>query len=120
MTDDITRRAGDLGMNVNDITRPAIIELLKGVLTEIHNNDNQYDVRYTLVFAAMNLANSVGYDVGVKFNPQEPEWPIFYIDLPTGQISWHMPEYTGDWDGHSTEEKYRRVNNYINSHSDLD
>lgn len=43
-----------------------------------------------------------------------------FIDLPTGQASWHfhereahlfagLPEYTKPWDGHSTAEKYRRV-----------
>lgn len=44
-----------------------------------------------------------------------------YIDLPTGQVSWHfhdsqaylfkdLPSYEGAWDGHDTPEKYRRVN----------
>lgn len=43
-----------------------------------------------------------------------------YIDLPTGQASWHyhdsqswlfdhLPEYQGVWDGHTTEEKYERI-----------
>lgn len=43
-----------------------------------------------------------------------------YIDLPTGQVSWHyhdsqahlfahLPPYAGTWDGHDTEEKYRRL-----------
>lgn len=43
-----------------------------------------------------------------------------YIDLPTGQASWHyhdsqaplfahLPEYKDEWDGHTTEEKYERV-----------
>jgi len=43
-----------------------------------------------------------------------------YIDLPTGQASWHyhdsqaylfadLPAYTGKWDGHTTEEKYSRI-----------
>lgn len=43
-----------------------------------------------------------------------------YIDLPTGQVSWHfhdsqahlfagLPAYGGKWDGHDTPEKYRRV-----------
>lgn len=43
-----------------------------------------------------------------------------YIDLPTGQASWHfhdsqaylfagLPPYTGQWDGHDTPEKYRRL-----------
>ena len=43
-----------------------------------------------------------------------------YIDLPTGQVSWHfhdsqahlfdgLPPYTKPWDGHDTPEKYRRL-----------
>jgi len=43
-----------------------------------------------------------------------------YIDLPTGQTSWHyhdsqaylfadLPAYKGKWDGHTTEEKYARI-----------
>ena len=43
-----------------------------------------------------------------------------YIDLPTGQVSWHyhdshvhlfeyLPERGVEWDGHDTEEKYRRL-----------
>lgn len=43
-----------------------------------------------------------------------------YIDLPTGQVSWHfhdsqaylfdgLPAYQGAWDGHDTPEKYRRL-----------
>lgn len=43
-----------------------------------------------------------------------------YIDLPTGQASWHfhdreahlfegLPKYEKPWDGHSTPEKYRRL-----------
>ena len=43
-----------------------------------------------------------------------------YIDLPTGQVSWHfhdsqaylfahLPPYTNPWDGHTTDEKYKRL-----------
>lgn len=43
-----------------------------------------------------------------------------YIDLPTGQASWHyhdshahlfarLPHYTKPWDGHTTPEKYSRL-----------
>jgi len=51
----------------------------------------------------------------------DPEWNgCVYIDLPTGQVSWHfhdsqahlfagIPAYQGEWDGHTTEEKYRRL-----------
>lgn len=43
-----------------------------------------------------------------------------YVDLPTGQVSWHyhtshaylfehLPPYTTPYDGHTTDEKYRRL-----------
>ena len=46
-----------------------------------------------------------------------------YIDLPTGQASWHyhdsqahlfahLPPYAGTWDGHTTEQKYERIAGY--------
>lgn len=45
---------------------------------------------------------------------------VVYIDLPTGQASWHhhdsqaylfadLPPYTKPWDGHTTPEKYERL-----------
>lgn len=55
-----------------------------------------------------------------------PDWPVLFVKLPTGQVSWHispddvalfrnvrrtmagMPDAPA-WDGHSTEEKYARV-----------
>ncbi len=49
------------------------------------------------------------------------EWHgCVYIDLPNGQASWHyhdsqhhlfahLPPYTGQWDGHTTEQKYERL-----------
>lgn len=47
-----------------------------------------------------------------------------YIDLPTGQVSWHyhdsqahlfkdLSPYTKSWDGHTTEEKYSRLANLL-------
>lgn len=58
----------------------------------------------------------------------EKEWPVVYIELSTGQVSWHVP--TGDvppgcrvfvrgvgseelWDGHDREEKARRIETYL-------
>jgi len=53
------------------------------------------------------------------------DWEVFwhncvYIDTPKGQMSWHfhdkdaylfdgLPPYEGEWDGHTTEEKYQRL-----------
>jgi hypothetical protein len=51
----------------------------------------------------------------------EPEWHnCVYIDTPAGQMSWHyhdseamafadLPDYTKEWDGHTTAEKYERM-----------
>jgi hypothetical protein len=51
----------------------------------------------------------------------DPEWEnCVFIELPTGQVSWHyhdreadlfahLPAYTKPWDGHTTAEKYARV-----------
>ena len=68
-----------------------------------------------------NLAMRLGYPVGVADDPEESGWPVLLIRLPTGQVSWHyseddakkyldhVPRRANDWDGHNTEEKYRRV-----------
>jgi hypothetical protein len=62
-----------------------------------------------------------------KHDPNDKEWEddwrnVVYIDLPAGQVSWHFHDshsqllndlgiYTRSWDGHSTDEKYKRVLN---------
>ncbi|HTJ70329.1 MAG TPA: hypothetical protein VL551_22520 [Actinospica sp.] len=53
-----------------------------------------------------------------------PDWFVVYIDLPTGQATWHIspedwwifacvPHGDAKWDGHSTPEKYQRVRDLI-------
>lgn len=56
-------------------------------------------------------------------DPTTPEWAVVTIELPTGQASWHIApddmdlfqhvqqvtRYARSWDGHTTDEKYRRV-----------
>lgn len=88
---------------------------LRNVLHKIKNNDLIYDKRYKLVFKALSLAIELGYKAGVRIDEEEPEWPVVYIELPTGQVSWHMPQHIKKWDGHTTEEKYKRVDEYNES-----
>ena len=73
-----------------------------------------YD-RNQAVLALARLAQRLGYQVGVK---PDAEWPILFIDVPAGQVSWHIPaaelvgewpEYPGEWDGHALNEKRRRM-----------
>lgn len=53
-------------------------------------------------------------------DPEEPDWPVLFVDLPSGQVSWHIAPDDLDlfghvrlgsaaWDGHSTQEKYARL-----------
>jgi hypothetical protein len=59
-------------------------------------------------------------------DPSAPDWPVLFVELPTGQVSWHIsPDDVGlfrhvrrtmagmpdapVWDGHTTDEKYARV-----------
>jgi hypothetical protein len=81
---------------------------LAEILALIERHDEDYPVRYGYVLAAMALAETQGHSTGIRIDPAAPEWPVVYIELPTGQVSWHMPQHPVPWDGHDTAEKYRR------------
>ncbi|WP_086853371.1 hypothetical protein [Amycolatopsis kentuckyensis] len=86
---------------------------LRLALGDIEPNDTNYPVRYVRVFQAAAMALQCGYTAGVRLDPAEPDWPVVYIDLPTGQVSWHMPAYSPAWDRHTTAEKYERIRAFI-------
>lgn len=55
-----------------------------------------------------------------RADPNAPDWPVIFVNLPTGQVSWHVnPDDlnlfdhatvgTETWDGHTTDEKYARL-----------
>lgn len=81
--------------------------------------EEAYFDRNMAVQVLTKMANQLGYNIGIK---DDPEWPILYIDLPTGQVSWHIPrneligtypKYTGKWDGHDVEEKRNRLIKFL-------
>lgn len=91
-----------------------------------------YAERNQVVALLARMAPWMGWNSGIGYHPEsdatwEPDWrTIVFVDLPTGQASWHfhiseqhllqrglLPSYLGEWDGHSTEEKYRRVNDAL-------
>jgi len=91
-------------------------EILAVVLWQIRENDTNYPVRYGLIWEAMGLACQLGYPAGVRvdYDAIEPRFPIIaYIELPAGQVSWHMPPHTVDWDGHTTDEKLGRISDFV-------
>lgn len=95
-------------------------------MTEVVNQsstlqDAYYD-RNLVVQALAKLAILAGYTVGIKIDPEEPNWPILFMDLGTGQMSWHLPKdealrsfpvYNQPWDHHDLEEKRARLKCFI-------
>lgn len=104
---------------------------LSEAITRISELDAQKDAAYSernqCVALIARMARRMGWRVGVAQHPAEDtswedDWrTILFIDLPTGQATWHfhdsekgllegLSEYVdAKWDGHSTPEKYVRV-----------
>jgi len=83
--------------------------------------DEAYLDRNLCVQVIASMARQLGYNAGIRENG---DWPILYIDLPTGQVSWHIPkadiagispEYHKEWDGHDVEIKRMRLIEFIKS-----
>lgn len=94
--------------------------MLEDLLRVQRERDGAYAERNQLVAL---LASA--FPAGIKRTAIEgwdAEWHnCVYIDLPGGrQASWHyhdreaalfahLPPYAGEWDGHTTDEKYARI-----------
>lgn len=87
--------------------------MLQLMLEEIESHDTDYAERYGYVLHAMSWAHTAGLQTGIAIDPADPDWPVVYIELPTGQVSWHMPAHPEPYDGHSTVEKYQRSRAFI-------
>lgn len=90
---------------------------------EASKND-AYSQRNRCVALIARMALRLGWRAGVGRHVGEnweDDWrSIVFVDLPAGQISWHfhdsesallegLPKYESGWDGHSDDEKWRRV-----------
>ena len=93
----------------------------KSVTEETHH----YRDRNYLVLMAARLAQEAGYQVGVNTDSDYPESPVVYIELPSGQVSWHLspthfaslskllPKHERAWGRHTTGEKQLRICEYF-------
>lgn len=79
------------------------------------DNEQNYAVRNSLVYEALTMTSRLNMACGIGIDPNEPEWPTIFINLPNGQISYHVPSYVGTWDKHSTPEKNLRILAFIAS-----
>ena len=84
--------------------------------------DDAYLDRNLAVMALAKLAEQQGYPVGIMQDPQQPGWPVIMIDLPSGQVGWHIPEsdllgswqkYSDEWDGHNLKDKRQRLAQFL-------
>lgn len=84
--------------------------------------DLVYAERDMCVSLIARLAVAAGYQAYLAVDETADEgWRhIVYVELPSGQVSWHLkdkelgwfrglPTRPNKWDGHDTAEKYRRV-----------
>ncbi len=80
--------------------------------------DDAYFDRNQAVQTMAKMAQQLGMKVGLRRDLDAPGWPVLMIDLPEGQVGYHLPEdqvvgdwpeYDKDWDGHSLAEKRDRV-----------
>lgn len=88
---------------------------LSNKLLEIQREDQheRYKNRAFFLYEALALAISCGFKAGIRIDPKEPEWPVAFIELPTGQISYHLEQHDQPWDNHTTEQKMLRILQFI-------
>lgn len=99
------------------------------LISQLMQEKNAAITERDLVLAiASKLATVCGLEAEL-WQHEEEEWEdewrnIVAIYLPTGQVTWHIHDSelqyfqhlkpgVNKWDGHSTEEKYQRVKNFV-------
>jgi hypothetical protein len=81
----------------------------------------EWALRNKLVIRSVELALAAGLRAGYGHDRKFRDFSVVaYIDLPTGQVSWHLPTgtppsppYDGEWDGHSHDEKAMRITVFL-------
>lgn len=122
MADDYAVREQELERQHTERNRSFATARFRTTLKEIERADEEhdYDRRNTLVMDAVSQAQGLGFLAGYRIDTDEPAWPVAVIELvlPDGseaQVSWHLPEHPRRWDGHDTDEKYRRVHAFTSA-----
>ena len=85
---------------------------LQSLLNEIEANDTNYSLRYSLVLKALCVANALEIKTGFRWDPNENGWTVITIELPTGEVSWHMPNQSKEFEGYDNKVKYERCHAY--------
>jgi hypothetical protein len=94
------------------------LQMMRSAFVRVCVNETlkDYGKRNDAVIEALHHALAYGYKAGIRFDPAEPEWPVVFIELAQGQVSWHITQHGQVWDGHTTEEKYKRLHEYLKNY----
>ncbi len=105
-------------------------EAMPRLMTEVEHLTQQKDGAYSERNQLVGFISKLFPASLERHEPSDDSWDddwrwVVYIDLPTGQVSWHihdselpnfshLPQHQGRrWDGHTVAEKYARLNNHI-------
>lgn len=82
-----------------------------------------YDIRNNQIYEAVFFARNAGLKAGfcihtpvqeIIDNNWDERWGVVaYIELPTGQVSWHIESPDIKYDGHTYEQKHQRIQNFL-------
>lgn len=121
----LTRTLIKLAIKIGNVSAWVSDSGEKGKFESDSLNDAYFD-RNQAVMLAASFAEQLGDGLcsGWKENPDDPDWPILYINLPIeGQVSWHIPKaervdfgcgtWYAEWDGHDLAEKRKRIDHYL-------
>jgi hypothetical protein len=96
--------------------------------------DAAYTERNKLVVLLAHLYRFKGRSAGRSMDSAETVgWQnVVLIDLPTGQVSWHigdhdlkasgaldLPFFGAEWDGHTNEQKWKRIEELVGLYAEL-
>ena len=121
---DMARQAGFVDYELDDGTTDAVdkrYEAFAKLVAEHarENTNNAYKERNQLVALLSTVFPSGKAKTAIE-GWDEAWHGCVYIDFPWGQASWHyhtddewmfehLPQYTMQWDGHTTDAKYRAI-----------
>ena len=105
--DEDTRRQAARDALVHFLDHVRLLDSLPDLTQE------QYAARYRLLIRAHLAALDAGIASGIRIDLKEPEWPVLFIELPTGQASWHMTQHPTPWDGHTNDQKEERIRAFL-------
>ncbi len=112
--DDLFRQNPSMAWAIRDATRSAKMHEILVELSSVYRERNH------CVALIARMAQHMGLRAAIYEALDEPGWFLVFINLPTGQVSWHIPESDLDlfteiqvvptlWDRHDTVLKYQRV-----------